>query len=72
MKQIHGDRICQQCKGICHENSLRTTFGQRRKYFCSEQCLRTFKGADDWTWPEADDDWKHVVSGYERVEVISK
>jgi len=38
--KIHGVRVCRRCKGICHEHSLREKYGQRRTYYCSEQCVR--------------------------------
>ena len=71
MKKVYGVRICQQCRGICHEGSLRTTFGQRKRYFCSERCWDLYIGTDAWTWPEADEDRARRLENYERVEVIT-
>jgi len=41
-KKIYGIRLCRQCKGICHENSLRETIGRRKKYYCSKQCCKNY------------------------------
>jgi hypothetical protein len=38
--KINGTRICKNCKGICHEGSVRRNTGQRKSYYCSEACLR--------------------------------
>lgn len=36
---VIGDRVCKTCEGLCHKNSFRDKFGQRKKYYCSEFCL---------------------------------
>lgn len=45
-EQLHGLRTCLQCKGICHEDSLRQKgkqgTGRRAHYFCSYQCLKLY------------------------------
>lgn len=38
--KLYGNRTCRNCKGICHENSYRRNFGERKAYYCSEACLR--------------------------------
>ena len=44
---VYGDRICRQCKGICHDGSYRRKqsalsreYGARSGYYCSKQCLK--------------------------------
>ena len=47
---VKGDRICLHCKGICHEDSVRSTVpkslrfrgGMRSHYFCDIQCLKNY------------------------------
>jgi len=66
---VRGVRICRHCRGICHEASWREQYGQRKKYWCSESCLRTDHYADDVpmaVW-EA---FRH--STFEQVDVIAK
>ena len=46
-ERINGIRICKVCKGICHENSLRTRFGKHKIYFCCEMHARGYY-ADKW------------------------
>jgi len=68
MLKVYGVRICPECKGICHENSWRKKYGQRRRYFCCERHLRNSVDPDD-VWG---DDWSAFRdSAYERVEVIT-
>jgi hypothetical protein len=42
MQTIKGTRICRECRGICHENSWRSKFGQRKRYWCCEEHLRDY------------------------------
>ena len=38
--EIYGDRKCKWCAGLCHTGSWRTRSGRRRRYWCSEPCVR--------------------------------
>jgi len=60
LPKIYGDRTCQECRGLCHEASIRTTTKPcRQAYFCSEQCFVRHGGIlNDY--------------GYEYVDVQSK
>ena len=44
--KVHGLRTCLQCKGICHEGSLRQKgkqgTGGRAHYFCWYGCLKNY------------------------------
>jgi len=40
MTTVYGDRICQRCKGLCHDESWRTRSGIRHKYWCCESHLK--------------------------------
>ena len=40
MEKVYGLRLCQECGGICHEDSWRTRSGQRRRYWCCESHLK--------------------------------
>ena len=44
--KVHGIRTCLQCKGICHEDSLRQRgkqgTGGRAHYFCSYGCMKLY------------------------------
>jgi hypothetical protein len=42
---VKGDRICLKCKGICHEDSVRSKsygHGTRSHYFCGFGCLKRY------------------------------
>jgi hypothetical protein len=45
--KVYGDRTCLQCKGICHEGSLRNKvpkgYGFRSHYFCSPICFKNYE-----------------------------
>ena len=84
MGRIYGDRVCRRCKGICHENSWRRKTGQRKAYYCSENCLRwaqeervlaiARKMSDKWVseFRYGDADWiEYRDSYFEPVEVKS-
>ena len=59
---VNGDRTCRNCKGLCHMDSVRTTFhSTRQQYYCRSCAELT----------------PVIMSGikigtYERVDVISK
>jgi len=83
IKKIHGDRVCQHCKGICHEETFREKYGQRKKYFCCSHCLRTHIENEikkHIKSPRAkhnfvlslDEFTKHWAYDYELVDVISR
>ena len=64
---IRGERICRWCKIFCREASWRTKRGQRRQYWCSEDCLeinRRPNGMPQSAWGEYRD-----VS-FEQVDVV--
>ncbi len=73
MITIHGDRMCPVCKGFCYKGSWRTTWGKRRRYYCS--LAHILYKEPYWT-----SDGKNVDSFlvntfhklYERVDVIPK
>ena len=82
---VHGDRTCLQCKGICHEDSIRKRIleslryvgGMRSHYFCSLICLRNYLDVKYGWHPivveEAIADWfKGEFPMYEFVDVITK
>jgi hypothetical protein len=62
--KVYGLRNCRHCKGLCHEGSYRTKHGQRRKYWCGEQCLR-----QDHSY--LDTNLSIEESGFEQVDVIT-
>ena len=79
---VHGDRVCQTCRGICSTGSWRTRYGQRRRYWCSELHLRRhYTGRvreacrklelRDWHTVEvSDEQWIEFRDNhYERVDV---
>ena len=81
--KVYGDRVCRYCKGICHEDSIRDRFGERRKYFCSLSCLLHFveDGVERYIEDEecrrnyslsSSDFKKYWESSYEEVDVISR
>ena len=43
--RVYGDRLCNSCKGLCHENSYRTKHGLRRKYYCCKEHVENNKRA---------------------------
>lgn len=83
---VYGDRICPECKGICHEDSYRAKYGERKRYYCSESCLRRkykkrleehFKKSgyrpDDnfWTDPRYLEKVQDYINEFERVDCIT-
>lgn len=63
---VRGVRICQDCRGICHEGSWRSRYGTRKKYWCCEPHLRNRH--EHWPadeWPAFRDEW------FERVDVVT-
>ena len=40
--KVYGIRNCVSCKGIIHEKAFRTKIGQRKRYFCSKQCVEQY------------------------------
>ena len=82
--RVHGDRICQQCKGLCHEKAWRQQIGRRKSYWCDETCLRRHLneglrescrevGCSNWREIEYDDeDYREMRDEfYEPVAVIA-
>ena len=41
-KTVKGDRVCHQCHALCNGLSWRSKVGQRRTYFDTENCLRSY------------------------------
>ena len=83
--KVYGNRTCRNCKGICHKESWRRQFGERKPYYCSESCLRNAvvkkvqeRLEEKGLYFEADEiygdsEWvEHRNSFYEPVQVISK
>jgi hypothetical protein len=83
MARVYGKRICLECGGLCHENSYRTKYGQRRVYWCSEKHLRRYQesklmtacrnsGIIGWqTVAYSDDEWAEWKARFEPVDVIT-
>jgi hypothetical protein len=60
---VYGKRICQRCKGICHERSYRERYGWRKKYWCSWDCL-----CRDKIWVREE----NKVEYFQSVRVVAK
>ena len=71
MEQVNGDRKCTRCEGVCHDGSWRTKQGQRRSYWCSEQCLRAHVEANT-PYTVSDESWERIRDNYERVNVVAR
>lgn len=41
--KVYGDRICRQCKGLCHDGSWRQAWAVRAGYWCCESHLRAWE-----------------------------
>ena len=46
---VHGDRTCHTCKGLCSTGAYRTTYGQRKLYFCSVSCVHAHYHIKEFT-----------------------
>jgi len=68
-QKVHGDRICQSCRGLCHEDAWRDNLGARKNYWCSEACLKA-----DWNGSSVDlATWENFRDrNFEQVNVTSK
>jgi len=62
--RVNGTRICRRCRGLCHENAWRDKIGQRKGYWCGDECLKADVG--EFYWANFRDD------NYEQVDVITK
>lgn len=64
--KVHGLRTCLQCKGICHEDSLRQKgkqgTGGRAHYFCWYGCLKNYYELKHYG------DYRRIMERHEKMD----
>lgn len=64
---VRGNRICYNCKGLCHKDAWREKTGKRKKYWCSEKCVKTNPYV-----PPSVGNYGDSMHYFERVDVITR